>query len=190
MNITSSSLQKNNSLVSKKITVTLSHFGEKGAYANQSIKKGEIVCIFSGHIFDKNTYDVLPRDLKHYAMGIGEDLFLGALSTDEIDDGDYINHSCEPNLGIVGKNVLVAMKNIKQGEELSFDYAMCDTQNEDIYCLCNKSLCRKVITGNDWKISTLQKRYGMFFSEYILKKINQSKRDKIHIATATQDYFY
>jgi len=38
----------------------------------------------------------------------------------------FINHSCEPNVGFAGNVVLVAMRDIEAGEELTTDYAMFD----------------------------------------------------------------
>ena len=38
----------------------------------------------------------------------------------------FINHSCEPNVGFAGDIVLVAMRDISPGEELTTDYALFD----------------------------------------------------------------
>jgi hypothetical protein len=38
----------------------------------------------------------------------------------------FINHSCDPNVGFAGDIVLVAMRDIRQGEELTADYALFD----------------------------------------------------------------
>ena len=38
----------------------------------------------------------------------------------------FINHSCEPNVGFAGNTVLVAMRDISPGEELTTDYALFD----------------------------------------------------------------
>jgi len=38
----------------------------------------------------------------------------------------FINHSCEPNVGFAGNTVLVAMRDISPGEELTSDYALFD----------------------------------------------------------------
>jgi SET domain-containing protein len=35
-----------------------------------------------------------------------------------------VNHSCEPNLGMGGNVLLVAMREIAAGEELTIDYAL------------------------------------------------------------------
>jgi uncharacterized protein len=38
----------------------------------------------------------------------------------------FINHSCEPNVGFAGNIVIVAMREVIAGEELTTDYALFD----------------------------------------------------------------
>ena len=68
-----------------------------------------------------------------------------------------INHSCNPNAGIRGDNELFALKKIREGEELTYDYST--TMWEDqvkikkwlrlplwvLRCKCNEDNCRKMI---------------------------------------------
>lgn len=68
------------------------------------------------------------------------------------------------------------MVDIQVGEEITFDYAMSDsvdTLSSHWDCLCKKSLCRKKIRGEDWKIKELQERYQGYFSPYLQRKIDQ-----------------
>ena len=61
---------------------------------------------------------------------------------------------------------------IKKGEEITFDYAMTDDDPEDYFeCNCGVKNCRKMITGNDWKMKSLQKKYRGYFSLYIQEQI-------------------
>ena len=48
----------------------------------------------------------------------------------------HLNHSCEPNLDVKGQIVFVAIRDIEEDEELSFDYAMTDDQDTEMLCLC------------------------------------------------------
>src|SRR5512137_2250210 len=97
-----------------------------------------------------------------------DDLFLA--STPPFDPADYVNHSCDPNCGIVGSVLLVTMRDVEAGEELCFDYAMTDTDDYDEFpCECGTVSCRGVITGADWKLPELQSRYEGFFSSYIAR---------------------
>jgi len=55
----------------------------------------------------------------------------------------YINHSCVPNVGLLGGISAVALRDIMPGDELSFDYS---TTMRDAFqiadCLCGERECR------------------------------------------------
>jgi hypothetical protein len=107
-----------------------------------------------------------------YAIQVDDDLFFAATNSEEMEIGDYLNHSCDPNLGIKDSLKLIALKDVKIGEEVAFDYAMTESSDFEIKCLCGKSNCRRKITGEDWKRKDLQEKYKGYFSDYIAKKIS------------------
>jgi len=84
----------------------------------------------------------------------------------------YINHSCEPNVGIGGNIVLVAMRDVGTGEELTIDYAMFDDYDGTMTCTCGSTDCRSVIDGRDWRRPDLQARYRGWCSWYLQRKID------------------
>jgi hypothetical protein len=60
------------------------------------------------------------------------------------------------------------MRDIPAGAELTIDYAMIDGHPaERMECSCGAQECRKIITGNDWRLRELQRRYAGYFSRYI-----------------------
>jgi hypothetical protein len=68
--------------------------------------------------------------------------------------------------------LVVAMRDIAIGEELTFDYAMSDGGDYDEFdCLCESNDCRGVVTGRDWRLPELQTRYAGWFSPYLARKI-------------------
>ena len=83
----------------------------------------------------------------------------------------YSNHSCYANLGIRGEITLVAMRDIRAGEELTHDWAMTDDDDYSVECKCGAPNCRKILTGKDWQLLELQKRYAGYFSAYLARKI-------------------
>jgi hypothetical protein len=96
-----------------------------------------------------------------------------------IGEGDYVNHSCNPNAGLSGQIGLVAMRDIKIGEEVCFDYAMCDTMPYDEFtCGCGSLNCRGKVGGDDWKKPVLQKRYSGYFSPHVQRRINTQIAEK------------
>lgn len=74
----------------------------------------------------------------------------GLTDPDKIIDGHgiamFINHSCEPNCEteeIGGRVWIVASRNIKAGEELTYDYNLYDGEEDDpAPCFCGAKQCR------------------------------------------------
>ena len=83
----------------------------------------------------------------------------------------YLNHSCDPNLGVRGEITFVAMRDIRAGEELTHDWAMTDDDEYSLKCNCGASNCRQMLTGKDWQRPDLQRRYAGYFSAYLARKI-------------------
>ena len=85
-----------------------------------------------------------------------------------------VNHSCSPNCGMSGQTLVVAMRDIAPGEELTYDYAMSDGSPYDEFeCHCGRPECRGKVTGSDWMRPELQVRYRGYFSPYLARRISQ-----------------
>jgi hypothetical protein len=146
--------------------------GEKGmgSYAIAPISEGQTVVGFGGYVTTRDVLDTLPDDQQHRSIQVAPELYLTPSANRE--PGDMINHSCDPNLGLLGSMVLVAMRDIAVGDELTFDYATCDDSDYDEFdCLCGTAVCRGRITGQDWKLPELQAKYTGWFSPFIARKI-------------------
>jgi SET domain-containing protein len=64
----------------------------------------------------------------------------------------YFNHSCNGNVGFNKNGDFIAIRNIRKGEELTYDYGLAESNPKfKMKCNCSNSNCRKIITGNDWK---------------------------------------
>jgi len=141
-----------------------------GAFVVEPIAAGETVAAFGGWAVPRNVLDTLPHERQGRSIQIDEDLYLVSDITPE--PGDFLNHSCEPNTGLLGANLLVAMRDIAPGEELGFDYATCDASDYDEFeCACGTVSCRGVVTGRDWQLPELHAKYAGFFSPYLTRRI-------------------
>lgn len=126
-----------------KLTVkSLDRIG-KGVFTENEIAEGREVLQFAGDLRDVSTLE----DLTH-CLQVGETTFL--TSTGGIDD--YINHSCEPTCGVrltSDQRVIVfALRDLKAGTEITFDYATTQSgEHETLRCLCKAKSCRKLIGG-------------------------------------------
>jgi len=152
-----------------------SSIDRRGIVALEPIDRHEIVAIKGGHIVDSATLAALPEPMNGSDVQIADGFFLAALEPDEYEPVMlFLNHSCDPNVGFAGNVVLVAMRDIEPGEELTTDYALFDDYDGQMDCRCGTAACRRVIGGRDWQRPELQQRYGNYFSWYLLNKITPS----------------
>ena len=155
-----------------------------GIYALQPINKGELVAVFGGVVYEWDAFIHLPDRERSLCIQVEDRHFLVPRP---IGEGDYVNHSCNPNAGLSGQIGLVAMRDIKIGEEVCFDYAMSDTMPYDEFeCGCGSSNCRGKISGNDWQKPVLQKRYAGFFAPHVQRKIDAQRAEKRSFVQAVQ----
>jgi hypothetical protein len=149
-----------------------------GIFARADIRKDERLAIFGGKIMLIDEMYQIPDNMQSYTMQIEERFVLGPASPVP-EDTDFFNHSCDPNSGFKGQVFLVAMRDIRTGEEITFDYGMTVSESvgSDMVfamdCACGSPHCRKKITEHDWMLPELQLRYKGYFSPYIQEKIEK-----------------
>jgi uncharacterized protein len=103
---------------------------------------------------------------------IADDLFIGPIRTEEREGSMvFSNHSCDPNIGVQGQIVFVALRHISAGEELTHDWATTDDDDYTLECRCRSPKCRGIVTGKDWQREDLQQKYRGLFSWYLQQKI-------------------
>lgn len=147
----------------------------KGLFAAEQILKDEIVAVKGGYIFNRDELEKIEEKLGPAEIQIGENLYIGPKNEKERNGALlYLNHSCEPNIGIQGQITFVAMRNIDAGEELTHDWARTDFDDYEMICSCGAKQCRGIITGRDWQKKELQKKYKGYFTWYLQKKIDDS----------------
>ena len=147
-----------------------------GIFALEPIKKGELAAVFGGVVYEWDAFIHLPEIERSLCIQVEDRHFLVPRP---IGEGDYVNHSCNPNAGLSGQIGLVAMRDIKIGEEVCFDYAMSDTMPYDEFnCGCGNANCRGSVSGNDWQKPELQKRYAGYFSPHVQRKIDAQRAER------------
>lgn len=162
------------SYISPRAEVRESPIEGRGLFAVASIARGEIVCIKGGYIFPRETLLQVQSALGPAEIQIADDLYIGPLSAGER-EGSMIfsNHSCDPNIGVQGQIIFVALRDIRAGEELTHDWATTDDDTYEMDCRCGSTLCRRRITGQDWRRPDLQEKYRGYFSWYLQRKIEE-----------------
>jgi uncharacterized protein len=149
--------------------------GGYGVFARQPIRAGELVIVWGGRILSLSELEQVPEENRRSIVQVEENIF--SLTMGDPEPADYINHSCNPNVGLKGQIALVAMRDIAPGEEACYDYAMTDSCPYDEFeCVCGAANCRGWITGNDWKRPELWARYQGYFSPYLERRIERLKQ--------------
>lgn len=126
--------------IKDKVYVDKSKYHGNGIFANKDFKKGEVVFIMKGKILKYHPKNKKECMLYPNAVGIERDTWI-----DPIEPFVYTNHSCDPNMATKGKVTFVAIKNIKKGDELNFDYSISEDSLWDMKCNCKTKKCRKII---------------------------------------------
>lgn len=132
-----------NKLCMGKIYLSESRISGKGIFAARLIKKGEIVFIGKGRLIKFVIQSPKDSRIGPRRIGIGRHRWIDPFRNNPL---YFINHSCDPNTGITGRVMFVAMKDIKRDEEVAFDYSI---QDEDTFwkmkCRCRQQDCRGII---------------------------------------------
>ncbi len=156
-------------LTKKAVTKTTAERGDS-AFAIAAIEKGEPVAVFAGFVVNRAQLEALPEERKQRSIQIEADLYL--VSGELREPGDMINHSCDPNCGMRGDIIVVAMRDIAAGEELTYDYAMSDASDYDEFpCRCGAATCRGTVRGSDFRDPRLQARYRGYFTTFIERRL-------------------
>lgn len=133
----------------------------KSIFAVKDIKKGETVFIVQGKKTKKPSIYTIPIDYGEYI--------------DPISPGKYLCHSCNPSCGIKDKTKVVAMRNIREREEINIDYAMIvsnygkEMTKENRICKCGSKNCRGKLGAYKELPEKLKETYKGFISEYLTK---------------------
>ncbi len=142
-----------------KVYITNTPNTEKGLFTYQEILKKDESTRNNSIQIDKNTY------LKDVDETIR-----------------FINHSCDPNGWIkITKNgvFLVALRDITEGEELTFDYSITmDEDNWEMNCNCQSIKCRKRIQDFKYLSETIQQEYikKRIVPKYVLSGLKSKLR--------------
>ena len=145
--------------MTKLYKIKNSKIDKRGLYANKNIKKGLRIIEYKGKVITRKKAEDDPK------FDNDKDIYLFNLNKRYDLDGDFkyntarlINHSCNPNCEVAGTGLKVwvyAIKDIKKGQELSYDYGFSfDKDFKDYPCRCGERNCVGYIVreGSRWRI--------------------------------------
>lgn len=125
-----------------RVIIRSSGIHAAGCFAAERIPRGTRVLEYTGDRMPQDAADELYKDRPYtYLFGIGD----GTILIDGYGMAMYVNHSCTPNCETEeddeGSVWIVATRNIKPGEELTYDYFLYDGEG-DAPCTCGTTRCR------------------------------------------------
>jgi uncharacterized protein len=119
-----------------------------GCYTSSFIPKGARILEYTGHLLPQKEADDLYDDKDFtYLFGVGDGKFL----IDGHGMAAFLNHSCAPNCEtdeIKGHVWIFALRDIRPGEELCYDYNLYDGVG-DAPCNCGAKSCRGTMYSPD-----------------------------------------
>jgi len=145
--------EENRNVDTSKVVVGKSRVHGNGVFAACDIAKGEKVIEYVGRVVTKKEADKIADEQLEKSNGHKDcgGVYIFELNKKydvewnvEWNSARYINHSCEPNCETEGDDEHVwieALRDIKKGEELGYDYCY-DIDNWDEHpCECGASDC-------------------------------------------------
>jgi hypothetical protein len=86
----------------------------------------------------------------------------------------YLNHSCNPNAGLKDKVMVIAMRNIEKGEEITIDYSITEADPYwKMKCKCGDRHCRKIIRSIQFLPEDIYRKYELYVPEF-LRRVRMS----------------
>jgi len=150
-----------------KIVVKISKIEGKGVFATRDIKKGEIVLKWdTSKLLTKNEINSFPDEEKRYIIPF-EDKYILIQEPER-----YVNHSCDSNT-LAKDGCDIAIKDIKQGEEITANYFYQKSPFVNFKCNCGSSNCRN---KKDNYYDTIVDSYNELYKEEQFEKVNIVKK--------------
>lgn len=151
----------------------------RGLVAKAPIRRGEIVSRLepdqpTALISDVLTWPQEHQDeLLHYGYQCNSTQIVNEQGNEK-----YMNHSCDPNTWWLDDETMIARRDIKEGEEVTYDYATTEvTIPFEMNCHCGAANCRGVITNRDHLNIDWQVRFGKHLPHHTLMAIAAASSD-------------
>ena len=120
-----------------------------GCYTTSDISNGTRIVEYTGRRINKDLADEIYEDNPiTYLFGITDDIVIDGHGV-----AMFINHCCDPNCEtdeIDGRIWIIAIRDIRADEELTYDYCLFDGDDGDeALCYCGASNCRKTMYSEE-----------------------------------------
>jgi uncharacterized protein len=152
--------------------VVVGEVGGKGKslFAKRSFVKDEVIIVVAGKVVTYNT---------DYTVPIDHDLRIEPREPGN--EAQFLCHSCEPNVGVRDRTLIVALRDIVVDEEVLISYAMLGYEyghersqdgrmpiSYDLSCCCGAARCVGVLQCYKHMPPEWRQRYRTYVSDYLL----------------------
>lgn len=138
-----------------------------GVHTKQIVKKGTYILEYVGEVVTEREFKdrmatLYTSDIHHYCLHLDGGLVIDGHRMGS--DCRFVNHSCEPNCEMqkwsvngLSRMALFASRDIKPGEELTYDYNFSlFNPAEGQPCKCESTQCRGVIGGKSQRVRPIE----------------------------------
>lgn len=133
-----------------------------GVFAIRDIRKNEIITRFTGPFLRIDDMEGFPQEVWDHLLNVGFNEYVIPK-----DPGARVNHSCDPNAGIIQDIQLIAMRDIGKDEEVTFDYSITIVDDWTLDCKCGSPLCRGTIRPYRELPAELKQKYADYTPGWI-----------------------
>lgn len=145
----------------------------KGVYSLKDFNKGEIVLEIDDSDVVTEDRELTQEDFEFHCDYIGDGKAV-LMKSPEV----YINHSCNPSTyvkTIDGIRKVVAMRDIRKGDEITYDYSINGYNDGEFECNCGSDNCRGTYQGNFFHLPReLQIKYLPYLDTWF---VNEHKKE-------------
>lgn len=146
----------------KHIYIATSKIEGMGVMLGESAKKGDLIKYVKGDLKFKIIKSKKDSDSNPNWIGVAKNIWI-----DPEKPYKFLNHSCNPTVGIKGKVSVCALKDLKEGDELTIDYSIIEGDELwEMKCSCGEKNCRKVIKSIQSLPPQTFKKYLPFVPNY------------------------
>ncbi len=152
-----------------KVTLRESPIQGKGVYAITNINEGDVILdIDDSHVVtDPSTLTDKQNEFDCDYLADGTVVLMQ-------EPEKYINHSCDPSAyvkTVQGIRKVLAMHDIKSGEEVTYDYTINGDNEGTFECKCGSNNCRRIYNGNFFKLPLKnQLKYLPYLDDWFIKE--------------------
>ncbi|MFA6445979.1 MAG: SET domain-containing protein-lysine N-methyltransferase [Candidatus Paceibacterota bacterium] len=161
----------------KHIYICSSKIDGLGVSIGENVKKSEIISRIKGEMKFKVNKSLKDTFANPDWVGIAKDQWI-----DPAKPYKFLNHSCNPTAGVKGKVTLVALRDMKEGEEVTVDYSTIEGDpNWEMKCTCGERNCRKIIRSIEFMPEDQFQKYLPYVPMYF-KNLYVKRHKKLNVA--------